>query len=77
MIRLAKSEDIYELSKLLIETFDIDNIDDIFDMIKPFKNTFVYELNGIIVSTASAIPFKVGERSGRYIYAVDTDFNHR
>ena len=74
MIRLAKSEDIYELSKLLIETFDIDNID---DMINPFKNTFVYELNGIIVSTASAIPFKVGERSGRYIYAVATDFNHR
>lgn len=78
MIRLAKSEDIYGLSKLLIEAFDLEyEINDILDMIEPFKNTFVYEISGEIVSTASAIPFVVGEKKGRYIYAVATDINYR
>ena len=78
MIRLAKPEDIYELSNLLIDAFDLeDEINDMLDMIGPFENTFVYELNGKIVSTASAIPFVVGNKKGRYIYAVATDINHR
>lgn len=77
MIRLAKSEDIYEVSKILIDSFEIDNIDEILVMIEPFENMFVYELNGKIVSVASAIPFNVRNKKGRYIYAVATDFNHR
>ncbi len=78
MIRFAKSEDIYVLTKLLCEAFNIDDdINDMLSMISPLENTFVYEKDGKIVCTASAIPFTVGDKKGRYIYAVATDVNHR
>lgn len=79
MIRKALCDDLTEITDILCEAFDMNIVDcnNMLDMINPLDNTFVYVLEGEVVSVASAIEFSVNTKKGRYIYAVATKKSHR
>lgn len=74
MVRIANEKDIKQIINILTEAFDMTENDCIkmLEMIKPCDNTFIFEVNGEILSLASAIPFRVNTKTGRYVYAVAT-----
>lgn len=79
MFRKSITEDLKQIKDILMVSFNLNENDctKMLNMIQPFENTFLIEINDEIVSVASAIPFNVGNKQGRYIYAVATKPAHR
>ena len=79
MIRNFKQTDINEVMNILCSSFDMSDTEclKMLEMIEPSANLFVVEADNEIACVASAVPVSIGNKKGRYIYAVATEKNKR
>ena len=77
MIVKAKKRHIKDICALWSEAFgdDESKVGEYLDFL--LAHFFVDEENGCVLAMASAIPLKIGNKKGRYIYAVATDKKER
>lgn len=79
MIRKFKEKDFPAVNDILKDAFDMCDAEcrKMLVMINPTENLFLVETEYEIVCVASAIPVNIGDKKGRYIYAVATKKNNR